>query len=84
MFTVYIIENEKKKRYTGHTDNIDDRLNRHNGLLKSKTTSYTKRIGGHWSIVYSEEFNTRKEAFKREKFLKSGIGRKFLKEHLGP
>jgi hypothetical protein len=33
--------------------------------------------------VYHEVYNTRLEAMKREKFLKTGNGREFLKQKLG-
>lgn len=35
-------------------------------------------------MVYKEEYQTRKEVLKREKYLKSHIGRDFLKKVLGP
>jgi len=31
-----------------------------------------------WKLIYTETYNTRAEAMKREKFLKSGQGRKYL------
>jgi putative endonuclease len=34
-------------------------------------------------LVYFEEFQTREEAIKREKYFKSAAGRKFLKSKLG-
>ncbi|HCS79022.1 TPA: endonuclease [Patescibacteria group bacterium] len=79
MFTVYIIQNEQRKSYTGYTVDINKRLLRHNGELTSKNTSYTKRIGGYWRVIYREDYNTRKEALLRERFLKSGKGREWLK-----
>lgn len=33
---------------------------------------------GPWEIVYQEHFETRAQAMKREKLLKSGKGREFL------
>ncbi len=35
-----------------------------------------------WELVYKEMYITRKEARQREKFLKSGKGRDFLKQIL--
>ena len=64
-------------RYIGSTDNIEARVNRHN---KGKS-KYTKGRRP-WRLVYSEEYNTRREAMAREKILKSGQGRKWLDEIL--
>lgn len=76
MFFVYILQSEKSgKYYTGHTNNIDVRLNEHNSNL-----SFSTKNKGPWKLVYAEEFATRSEAMKREKFLKSGKGRELLKQ----
>jgi putative endonuclease len=34
-------------------------------------------------IVYSEEYETRKEAIAREKYFKTAAGRRFLKDKIG-
>ena len=41
-------------------------------------TFYTKRNKGPWRIFYKETVDTRTEAMKMEKSLKSQKGRKFL------
>ena len=84
MYYVYVIKNENHKTYIGQTEDLDKRLKRHNGLLLSKLRSYTKVNKGIWELVYNEEFITRNEAIKREKFLKSHIGRDWLKAILAP
>ena len=60
-------------RYVGSSNNPPERLRRHN----DGDSCFTK---GHrpWELIYKEEYCTRPEAMKREKFLKSGQGRKFL------
>jgi len=74
MYYVYVIFSQKlKKRYIGSTKNIDRRIKEHN-LGKSKFTA----AGISWKLVYKESFPTNNEARKRELFLKSGVGRKFL------
>lgn len=79
-FVVYAIANNADEIYIGHTDNIEKRLQRHNGVLKSKTTSFTKRHkNGNWKLIYSEKRTTRKEAIQREKQLKSYQGRTFIR-----
>jgi len=77
MFSVYGIIN---KIYIGQTADIDSRLQRHNGLLKNKGKSYThKNNKDEWKLIYKEDFNTRQEAMKRERELKSFRGREFIR-----
>lgn len=85
MFYVYVVKNSSNDRiYIGQTDNPEERLKRHNGLLPTKEKSFTfKNKGkGLWEIFYQEEFSTRKEAMTREKQLKSFQGRLFLKNKI--
>jgi putative endonuclease len=83
MFFVYALHNHgKDKIYIGHTSNLENRLKRHNGLLKTKLTSFTTKNKGIWELIYKEEFETRKEAANREKELKSFQGRNFIKSIL--
>ena len=63
-----------EKRYVGSTGkNPLVRLKEHN----AGSNKFTK---GHkpFTLIYTEEFETRTEALQREKFLKTGQGRKFL------
>ena len=78
MYTVYVIKSQSGLLYIGHTDNLARRLNQH----QKGQARYTKRDSG-WTLVYAEEFETRAEAMRREKWLKSGTGRKWLKNALG-
>lgn len=72
MFTVYILQSLKNSRYyIGHTSNISNRLKRHNAGLVKSTKWFTP-----WKVVYTEEYETKSEACKREleiKSYKSGI-----------
>jgi len=79
MYTVYILKSINKKRYyIGCTKDVKRRLKEHN---EGKTRS-TK---GHapWRIVYTEEYDTSSEAFKREKEIKSYKSGIKLKKLLG-
>ncbi len=78
MFTVYILKsiNFNYKTYVGFTSNIANRLISHN---HSNNSGWTKRYQP-WVIIYTEQFETKKEAMIREKYLKSGAGRRFIKE----
>lgn len=84
MFTVYVIRSQSTgKIYIGQTLDLTKRLARHNGFLPVKKTSFTARNKGPWMIVYKKNYDSRKEALKREKYLKSHHGRNYLKELLG-
>jgi putative endonuclease len=78
MYFVYVLRNPANGRhYTGHTSDLTQRLGQHNhGVTKS-----TKNRG-FWELVYREEFATRAEAMRREKYLKSGKGREELRQRL--
>ena len=81
-FFTYVLQNsETGKIYIGQTCNLKDRIDRHNGLLKNKLSSFTykNKQSGIWSLIYFEEFENRKMAIKREKELKSYRGREFIK-----
>jgi putative endonuclease len=79
MFYVYILKSLKNGRlYTGSTNNIERRLHEHN-IGQTKYTSKT----GPFELVYKEVYNTKLEATRRERFLKTGKGRELLKQILG-
>ncbi len=74
MFTVYILHSEKyNKIYIGFTSNLEARINAHNSV---NNKGFTKRYMP-WAIIYTEEFEAKEEALKREKQLKSAKGRLF-------
>ena len=78
MFYVYVLKSLKDGiRYIGSGENAEERLRRHN----KGDYRFTK---GHrpWELIHKEEFYTRSEAVKKEKFLKSGQGRAFLDKSL--
>ncbi|OGH15197.1 MAG: hypothetical protein A3H50_00700 [Candidatus Levybacteria bacterium RIFCSPLOWO2_02_FULL_37_10] len=84
MYTAYVIRSRTTgKIYIGQTADWRKRLMRHNGVLPSRTRSYTKINMGPWEIVYNEKFTNRQDALKREKYLKSHHGRDWLREILG-
>ena len=78
MFRVYVLKSGNDGNYyIGHTNNLANRLLRHNnGYVKST------RNRRPLTLVYEELFKTRSEAMKREKFLKSGEGHTFLRDNL--
>jgi len=75
MFTVYVLQSVRGKGYIGHTSDLVRRLLEHNsGLCK------TTKVDRNWQVIYSEEFTTRGEAIKRERWMKIGIGREFMEK----
>jgi putative endonuclease len=75
LFYVYIIRSEKDGRfYVGITEHIERRLKEHNSGKTTSTKSYVP-----WILFFTESFETRIEARAREVYLKSGIGKEFIK-----
>ena len=66
-----------RKNYYGFTKNIDKRVNQHNSGEVS-ATKYRKPL----DLIYFEKVDTVIEARKREKYFKSGFGRKYLKNQI--
>jgi putative endonuclease len=78
MYYLYILISTKyKKTYVGITDNPTRRLMEHN----RGESNYTKRYIP-WIILYTEKYKSRILARKREKYFKSAIGRKWIKNNL--
>ena len=76
-FVVYILFSEDYgKTYVVFTSNLIERFKSHNNLSKK---GYTIKFRP-WQVIYVEFFTTKSEALKREKLLKSGKGREFIKE----
>jgi putative endonuclease len=75
MYVVYVLQSETYKRmYIGMTNDLERRIKEHNNG-KTKSTRYYKP----WKVLFIESFSTRLEAREREKYLKSGIGREYIK-----
>ncbi|MEM9327860.1 MAG: GIY-YIG nuclease family protein [Bacteroidota bacterium] len=60
--------------YVGMSDNLRRRLEQHNAGKNRTTKPYLPFV-----LIWVEEFPSRSEARKREKYLKSGVGKEFLK-----
>lgn len=79
MYRVYILENQDDKSwYIGYTSDLDKRLNEHQSGYGSKTT----RRKENWELIYCEGYTEMADAKGRERFLKSGSGRRFLRKQL--
>ncbi len=76
-FYTYILQSNENYHYTGHAADRDLRMIRH----RLRTTHFTKK-GTGWQMIYSMEFSTRSEAMRYEKWLKSGVGREWIKHNV--
>ncbi len=80
MYTVYVIYNSEARRtYTGQTVDLDKRLREHN---EHTLGGFTSQYRGAWVLIYKESVATRSEALMREKQLKSGNGRAYIKQYI--
>jgi putative endonuclease len=76
---VYVLENNLDKGwYIGFTTDLKQRVDDHNNGKGGRTTKTKKS----WKLIYFEGYRIKKDATGREKFLKSGSGRKYLKKQL--
>ncbi|OGN16549.1 MAG: excinuclease ABC subunit C [Candidatus Yanofskybacteria bacterium RIFCSPHIGHO2_02_FULL_50_12] len=78
-YYVYLIRSIKDGRwYTGFTVDIRKRLGEHN---EGKYVSWTKGRGP-FEVIYYEMCKNKEDARKREIYLKTGMGRRYLKNRL--
>ncbi len=74
-FIVYVLFSQiHNKHYTGFTSDLDIRMESHNVFGKGWTARFRP-----WKIIFSKDFDNKNEAMKYEKWLKSGVGREFIK-----
>ena len=77
MYTVYVLQSRDGRLYKGLTNDLPRRLTEHKSG-KTRTTRTMEDI----EVVYTESCATLQEARRRELYLKSAAGRKFLKKNL--
>ena len=78
MWYTYVIQSKKDRHwYTGCTIDLRKRLEEHNGGLVFSTKGR-----GLFIIIYYEACQNKYDAFARERYLKSGMGKRFLKNRL--
>jgi len=76
MFSVYAIRSLRRNYiYVGLSKDIGKRINQHNSGRNRTTKPYTPFV-----LIWSEQFDTRENAREREKYLKSGVGKEFLRK----
>ena len=74
----YVLLCENGTLYRGYTNDLEKRFAIHKSGKGAKYTRMHKPV----EILYSEEFETKIDAIKRERYFKSKEGRLWLKENL--
>ena len=76
-FHAYVLHSPSyNKIYIGFTSDIESRFNSHNTL---GTKGWTIKFRP-WVLIYSEAYELKADAMKREKELKSAKGRAFIRK----
>ena len=76
-YTYVLLSNQDNNYYIGYTNNLKKRLEEHNS---GKNFSTKPRIP--LDLIYFEACLNEQDAKQREKYLKSTIGRRFIKKRL--
>ena len=78
MYSVYLLQSMKDASwYIGYTSDLKKRLQAHQRGENASTS-----FRGELKLIYYEAYLHKMDAIGRERFLKSGSGRKFLKKQL--
>jgi len=78
MYYVYVIKSKKDKQfYTGFTRDLENRIREHN---EGRVSSTKER--GPFELIYYEACLNERDALAREKYLKSGMGKRYLRNRL--
>jgi len=78
MACTYVLLSKITNRFyvgSSREDNAENRLKSHNSGKTRSTKS-----GRPWIVIHEEQYDNYRDARKREIFLKSGVGRKWIKE----
>ena len=77
MWYIYVISSQARRyMYVGLTNNLRERLVTHRNGYNKTTKPYRP-----FRLIHFEKFSTRLEARKKEKYLKSGIGKEWIKKN---
>jgi len=78
MYYTYVLKSRKDSNlYVGCTNDLKDRIKRHQTGLVDSTKSRRP-----FELVYYEACLSEDKAFNRERYFKSGFGRRFLKDRI--
>lgn len=77
-YYTYLLQSDVDKQfYTGFTTNLENRLSMHNSGKVASTKSRTP-----FKLVYFEACLNEQDARARERYLKSGMGKRYLKNRI--
>jgi len=76
-YTYVLLSKRDSKFYIGWTDNLKERVEKHNKGLVRSTKSRKP-----FKLIYFEACLSKQKAVKREKALKTGFGRAFLSKRI--
>jgi putative endonuclease len=77
-YFVYVLKSDfDTSWYVGFTSDLEKRISEHNAGL----SYYTKRKLP-WALIYYEVSFNKYDAIAREKYLKTGMGRRYIKNRL--
>jgi len=78
MYYVYVLRSRKDNQfYTGFAEDLKKRLDQHNKGYVEATRDRTPL-----DLIYYEACLSKYDAFKREKYLKTSYGKRYLKNRL--
>ena len=78
MYFVYVLQSLKDKNYyIGYTNDLKNRIKQHNNG-KVKSTKYRTPF----KLIYYEASRNRYDALKREKYLKTTYGHRYINNRL--
>jgi len=78
VYYVYAIQSQKNKTvYIGYTNDLLERFKKHNLGKVFSTKPYKP-----FKLIYYEAYQNKQDALEREKFLKSGWGKNYIKRVL--
>ncbi|MDD5195167.1 MAG: GIY-YIG nuclease family protein [Candidatus Omnitrophica bacterium] len=78
MYYVYLLQSISDKTfYTGFTTHLNKRIDEHNRRYEFSTKSKSP-----FQLIYYEWCLNKRDAIAREKYLKSGMGKKYIRNRL--
>lgn len=79
MFYIYCLQSQQDKEelYFGFTTDLKNRLKEHNSGRSPSTKRYMP-----WTLIYYEACLLGSDARRREKYLKTSMGRRMMKKRL--
>ena len=77
-YYTYVLRCKKAKTfYTGTTNNLLKRIDQHN-----KGEVYSTRRKLPINLIYAEACLNKEDAYRRERYLKTGMGKRYIKNRL--